>query len=288
VSHRSRHNASVQFRTQCAFRLFDAEWLNLALRATNAQQRATVRREEGISKKVDALQAAAVRRYDVLEKRRHDVEAQGERISMTLRLRLDSATTRRTNFLAAKVAAIVEKRNFLRAHQHSTSLQTRRMRLFLLNDKIEQASRRRWAFLERRRNVLATRNWYAKVLAHRHVEARAEMAAFTLETWKAKLTDAATRRKSESLPLFAQLVALRHTRVEHVLRSHAQLVARVVSRKAALAAIRLAELAHERAKNVHRKWLHVQQVKERREHDIVFRRQCVASESFARLRYVKL
>ncbi|KAF0716873.1 Aste57867_2615 [Aphanomyces stellatus] len=283
-----RHNLSAQFRASCAFRLFDAQWLNKALRGASAQQAADVRRDHFLQTRVAALQDAALRRHNVARARNRATIERSHAIGSALSERQRSASERRQAQLEWTRDVIAARRDYIRARKINEAHQTKRLAKRYFLDKVEQATKRREAIVERRRASAATRNWYAKVLAHRQVEARAEASAVAALQIEEKLEAAAYRRQENQRPLFSELVSLRLKRVGHVLNSHHQLLARLSSRKEALASIRLAEMDHERAQSWHAKWLHTQQVKERRDHDLVFRQQCVASHAFARLRSAEI
>ncbi|CAK5023197.1 unnamed protein product [Aphanomyces euteiches] len=287
-SNARRHNLSTQFRVSCAFRLFDAKWLNQALRNTSAQQSADLRRDQLLQARLAALQDAASRRFHVMCTRRQQTIEKANLVGAALQKRLDEAAIRRQIHLTMIRQRIVDRRELIRARKIHFAHQFKRYAKWFYLDKVDQAKKRREAWLEHRRSAAATRNWYAKVLAHRQVEARIESSESLALQVQEKLEAAASRRFEYQRPLFSELVNLRGKRVEHVLGAHKQLLTRLSARKAALASIRLAEIDHERATARHAAWLHVQQVKERREHDQVFRQQCIASHAFARLRSAEI
>ncbi|RHY89981.1 hypothetical protein DYB35_004555, partial [Aphanomyces astaci] len=283
-----RHNVSVHFRAGCAFRLFDAQWLNQALRSAAAMQAATLRRDAILQDRVARLQDASVRRQQVARTRLRVGVETASAIAQNLAARLHGASRRRSAQFAWVRHCISGRRDHLRARKIQAAHVAKRIAKAAVLDKVNQATKRREGWLERRRAATAARNWYAKVLAHRQQEAREEDAAALAARISDEQEAAAQRREEFTRPLFSELVALRSQRVQHVLHSHHQLLVRLSARKEALAAVRLAEFAHLRARASHAVWLHTQQVTERREHDHVFRQQCVASHAFARLRSAEI
>ncbi|OQR92331.1 hypothetical protein ACHHYP_03805 [Achlya hypogyna] len=279
-----RHNLSAQFRASCAVRLLDAQWLNVALRSSSAQQSAALRRRDLLGERVLLLQAAAARRVDVREQRRHDTHVRCGLIGDALARRLGAADARRGAVLAATVARIAGRRDLLRARKWTAARTARRAAAWAIKDRLAQATKRREAFLERRRAACATRNWYARVVAHRQAEVRAEVSARLAARGAAAQTAAANRRCDQQRQIFCELVELRRQRVQHVLVAHAQLVARAVARKAAAAEMRRNEDEHLRARAAHARWLRRQAVAEARAHATHFRAQCLRSSVFARLR----
>ncbi|OQS07660.1 hypothetical protein THRCLA_00346, partial [Thraustotheca clavata] len=122
----------------------------------------------------------------------------------------------------------------------------------------------------------------------RQVEKQAEISALITSNLLHKLTAAAQRRQVQQRQIFCELVELRQKRIVHVLESHTQLLERMVKRKAALAEIRIAEKNHDRARQCHANWLKVQQAKERREHNQLFKKQCTLSRSLTRFRSAEI
>ncbi|RHY31626.1 hypothetical protein DYB32_003323 [Aphanomyces invadans] len=298
IARRDAHLESVQSRarsiippirtTGCAFRLFDAQWLNQALRSAAAQQAAALRRDAILQERGARLQEAALRRQQVARTRLRVSIETASAVSHQLASRLHEASRRRSANVAWVRHCIAGRRDHIRARKIQAAHIAKRRAKEAALDKVNQATKRRESWIERRRAAAAARNWYAKVLAHRQQEALQEAA----EALAARIQDnqaaAAQKRAEFERPLFSELVALRALRVKHVLHSNQQLLARLSARKAALAAVRLTEFAHQRARTSHATWLHTQQVTERREHDQVFRQQCVASRAFARLRSAEI
>lgn len=279
-SNARQQNLSAQFRACCAYRLLDAKWLNYALKSTAAQTTAKMRRDTKFDLQQQKLHEAEMKRADV--RARYEMIISEKQDEQGLNERLHRAAYLRELQLYERRVIIQERNAIIRGRKAAANTINRRKKRQELENKVTAAAYRRSAFLERRRSVCATRNWHARVLADRQQEVYVEESANALQGLNAKLNAAEDRREEYVQPIFAQLVALRGIRAQHVIHANEKFNQRQLDRKIAFSKIRIASLNQARMNKSFERISRFKRVQSNRKFMDTFYKQVISNITMAR------
>jgi hypothetical protein len=286
-SNARQHNLSAQFRVSCANRLFDAKWLNKALKSNANQTTAKMRREMIRDNLLDRLHKAELHRADV----RTALKISNEQIEenrAALEQKVAAAQYRRELQILKKTAAIKARRTNLRARKLNREVQERRTLKQKCDEKMNMANKRRELLIERRRAHAASRNWHAKAFAHRHLEEIEEQQALGKSQIEDKLDAASERKDAYQRPIFAELDSLRGVHARQVMDAWQEYKEKSQERKDTFSRMRLAGITQNQLNKSFDRIAHQKEVQSRRERFDTFKKQCISSTMFARMRTAEI
>lgn len=287
-SNARQQNLSAQFRSCVAFRMWDAKWLNVALKTTAAQTAAKMRRDLASEQLQERLHEAALRREEVQATKRAILANQRDTVASETYEKMENATYRREIRLYERRAVIQERATIIRARKSLLSARERKAKRKELANKAEQAKMRRDAFLTSRRSACATYNWHAKIAANVQQEKLQEITATGLSQWQDRLTRAELRRQEFQEPIFAMLVSLRLKRAATVRSARTYVDKRIAERKTAFTNLRLSALGQKSINKTFERLSRVKRVQSNRQFMETFYKQVIANTTTARQRGAEL
>merc|ERR1711920_143642 len=199
-----------------------------------------------------------------------------------------AAQYRRELKLLQRSATIKARKNNLRSRKLASEVQERRALKQKCADKIHMATKRRELLIERRRANAASRNWHAKAFAHRHLEEVEEQQALGKSQIEDKLDAASERKTAYQRPIFAELDSLRGEHARQVMDAWQEYKEKTHERKDTFARMRIAGITQSQLNKSFDRIAHQKEVQGRRERFDTFKKQCISSTMFARMRTAEI